>query len=241
MLIKNNIEISAIFIKKFTLKRFKNEFSRDGLRLIKKIWNKLILGQLAYKKNNADNIIKFRDLNDIKLNHVNELKKNNTKIFYVNDINSTYVEDEFKKVKPSLVLFTGGGIIRQNIINLSGSGVINCHMGVLPAYRGMDVVEWPILHGDFNNVGLTTHFMDSGIDTGPILKIKRVKIRKNESINNLRKRFEPLMVQLMLITVIDFSTKRIKPENQNFEDGKQYYIMHNDLKEICKKKLENIA
>ena len=81
MLIKNNIEISAVFVKKFTLNRFKNEFSRDGLRLIKKIWNKLILGQLAYKKNNSDNIIKFRDLNNIKMDHVNELKKITPKYF----------------------------------------------------------------------------------------------------------------------------------------------------------------
>ena len=45
--------------------------------------------------------------------------------------------------------------------------------GGLPLYRGMDVVEWPILMNDFDNIGVTTHFMENGVDTGDILKVKK--------------------------------------------------------------------
>ena len=76
-----------------------------------------------------------------------------------------------KELKPDLVVFTGGRLIRDNILKNSGAGVVNCHMGILPMYRGVDVVEWPILNEDWNNIGLTIHFMVKGIDTGDILKI----------------------------------------------------------------------
>ena len=47
-------------------------------------------------------------------------------------------------------------------------------MGLLPDYRGMDVVEWPILEKNFKKLGLTTHLMDTGIDTGKIIQKKNI-------------------------------------------------------------------
>jgi methionyl-tRNA formyltransferase len=53
-------------------------------------------------------------------------------------------------------------------------------MSIVPDYRGMDVVEWPILHGEPDKVGLTVHVMDSGIDTGDILSIRTIKPHQGE-------------------------------------------------------------
>ena len=235
-----NIKVVGVLVHAFNLSRFKNEFKRDGKRIFYKVLNKAILNEKRSLKYSFETPKRYLVQSGIKPNLKSLCDLNHIYYKKVSSFNNVNLIDDLKNLKIDIGAFCGGGLLRNKFLDSFSFGVLNCHMGVLPNYRGMDVVEWPILNGDFNSVGLTTHFMDSGIDTGPILKIKRIKIRKNENINILRKRFEPLMVELMLSTVIDFSTKKIKPVNQNFEDGKQYYIMHNDLKEICKKKLENI-
>jgi len=234
----NEVEIQAVFVKKFTIKRFKNEFSRDGKRLLRKIWKKLVLRGKAYDDIEQDNIIKYRDKNRIKLNNVKELRTLGTDVYFVNDINSSYVESKLKKYNTDLIVFTGGGMIRSKVLDNSGLGVINCHMGILPKYRGMDVIEWPILNNDFENIGLTLHFMDTGVDTGDILQIRKVPLKKNDSIKNIRVRFEPKMVQGMLDVVLDLLDNNITVKKQKNEDGHQFFVMSDDLIDIAKKKID---
>jgi methionyl-tRNA formyltransferase len=47
-------------------------------------------------------------------------------------------------------------------------GIINFHAGKLPYYRGRNVLNWAILNGE-KEIGLTSHLVDDGIDTGPIV------------------------------------------------------------------------
>lgn len=238
LLLKSGIEIQAVFIKKFSFVRFKDEFSRDGFRLVKKIWKKLILKTKAYQNiDEHDNILNFRASNSISIKNVNELVSKGTKIHYVDDINSNYVEELLKIYNTDLIVFTGGGLIRENILNHSGIGIINCHMGVLPMYRGMDVVEWPLLKKDFNNIGVTLHFMAKGVDTGDILKISKIQLKPMDTIKNLRIRFEPFMVREMVDVVIKYLNGKIIPQKQKIKDGKQFFIMHDDLINVAESNL----
>lgn len=52
---------------------------------------------------------------------------------------------------------------------------INVHAGMLPRYRGRNVINWAIVNGE-TELGITVHIMDSGIDTGDILLQRRVPI-----------------------------------------------------------------
>ena len=236
LLIRKGITIEAVFVKKFTLKRFLGEFNRDGFRLVNKIFKKLILKKHAYSKNTS-NVISYRNKKNITLKNVNNLRKNGVSVFYVNDLNSKFVESKLKLINPYLCVFTGGGLIRENILNNSGVGVINCHMGILPKYRGMDVVEWPILLNDFNNLGITVHFMDKGVDTGDIIKTYKVKPQANDSIKTLRERFEPHIIEKMTETIDEYIRGKLKRQKQNDFDGKQFFIMHDTLKLIAERKL----
>lgn len=239
LLMRNDVKIEAIFVKKFTLSRFKSEFSRDGIRLIKKIWNKLVLKERAYEAfSNIDTILTYRNAQNIPLNNLNDLKEKGIEVYFVEDINSPFVESKLKEKQVDLTVFTGGGLIRQNILDNSGAGVLNCHMGKLPEYRGMDVVEWPLYKKDFNNIGFTVHFMDKGVDTGDILKVFDVKLIKNESIKSLRARFEPIMTKHFVETIVKFLNGEIKPVSQAEEDGKQYYIIDDVMNNIANQYLK---
>lgn len=239
LLEREGVQIQAVFVKKFSLMRFKDEIARDGKRLLKKIWKKLILKNKSYNQfNNIENILKYRLNENIQLKNVSELRKKGIPVFFVHDLNSKKVVSKLIELKPDLTVFTGGGMIRENILKNSGAGILNCHMGILPQYRGMDVVEWPILNKDFNNIGLTVHFMEKGVDTGDILLKHYITIQKHDTIKTLRIRFEPVMVEYMVKAVIDFLNGQIKPINQSIDDGKQYFVMHSQLEKCAEDILE---
>lgn len=67
-----------------------------------------------------------------------------------------------------LVSMSFDQIFKNEIINSTKHGVINCHAGKLPFYRGRNVLNW-VLINDENEFGITVHYVDEGIDTGDII------------------------------------------------------------------------
>ncbi len=68
----------------------------------------------------------------------------------------------------------GTGILKDNIISNFNFGILNFHPGDLPFYRGCSAPEWQL----FENKPIisTCHLIDEGIDTGPILKKKKLNV-----------------------------------------------------------------
>ena len=60
-------------------------------------------------------------------------------------------------------------------------GIINVHPGPLPDYRGLFAAFWQVLHGE-TRLGVTTHMVDAGIDTGPIIGIDWVPADPDHSV-----------------------------------------------------------
>jgi len=239
LLKRNNIHIKAIVIRRlFNPGRFLFEIKRDGTRLIKKIWKKLFLRKKAYHQSHYETIVDLMKNENIHFSKVDDFHKYyGIPIIYCNNLNDTIVINTLQKLKPDIVVFTGGGLIRNDILMNSGAGVLNCHMGVLPQYRGMDVVEWPILENNFDQIGMTAHFMDNGVDTGDILHVKKIEIDPCKNIKQLRDKFEPIMCRLMVQVCIDYLNGKLKRVKQQLNAGKQYFIMHPRLVEIAESKL----
>jgi methionyl-tRNA formyltransferase len=83
--------------------------------------------------------------------------------------------DTLRKLRFDVGLHKAGVIYRDVTINSFRLGILNHHIGILPAYRGRSVLEWSILQGDA--VGITVFFIDTGIDTGArILMAEEVDI-----------------------------------------------------------------
>lgn len=86
-----------------------------------------------------------------------------------------------RKLKLDVGLHKAGVIYRDVTINAFRLGILNHHIGILPAYRGRSVMEWSILQGD--TVGITVFFIDTGIDTGArILMSEEVDISGYTSV-----------------------------------------------------------
>lgn len=226
LLRRMNINVSAVIcLKMFNINRIMSELGRDGPRLLKKIYRKLVLKSAENTVRGQDSIVSFMTDNEMPFMSVKKFcKANGIEFFTTSDLNVEHVHQFLDIKKPDCIAFTGGGLLRQGIIDRAGKGVINCHMGILPYYRGMDVVQWPILNKDFMNVGMTTHIIDSGVDTGNILEITKVSPDDYSSLKSLRNKFEILMPQALTRACKGLLDGTIKPVPQANQEGLQHFI-----------------
>ena len=78
-------------------------------------------------------------------------------------------------------------ILDENIVNEFPNRIINIHPSLLPAFPGLDV-QRRALEAGAEESGCTVHFVDAGVDTGPIIIQAKVKIEKSDSVESLSQR-----------------------------------------------------
>jgi len=144
-----------------------------------------------------------------------------TPSYFVRDHNSIEAIELMKNQKFDYILNAGTPrILRQPALMTSG-GIINCHPGKLPDYRGCTAVEWSIYNND--TVGATTHFMDTGIDTGPILLYEPLKINQYEKYEDIRTKMLFHQANLLVKTVEYLTKNRITQISEKKSVGGKYY------------------
>lgn len=75
-------------------------------------------------------------------------------------------------------------LVKPALLEAASIGVLNVHPGILPKYRGASCPEWALHHGD--PVGVTAHFMDDGLDSGPILFTRELAITPGQRYTQVR-------------------------------------------------------
>ena len=127
----------------------------------------------------------------------------------------------------------GTGIIKDEVINQFSLGILNFHPGLLPNYRGCSAPEWQIYEG--NNVYVTCHLIDKGIDTGDIKKKKKLDVNL-ENYYKFRSSIYPLIAEFMsdiIREILSFNGFKNEPYSQD-ENHARY------LKYIGKDKIEEL-
>lgn len=95
------------------------------------------------------------------------------------------VYDEYKKLRPDLVLMAFvTDIIPEKLLSVPSLGTICYHPSLLPRHRGASAINWAIIQGD-SRTGLTIFWVEKGIDTGPILLQKEVEIGPEDTTGAL--------------------------------------------------------
>ncbi len=236
------IEVVTILVRSlWSLERLRGELRRDGPRLVDKVHRKLILGEKSYPRDDTETMAALARSVRLPSRTMKDLARRlHVPLVTVRDLNDPKGEAALAKAQPDLIAFTGGGLIRENILGLARLGVLNCHSGILPRYRGMDVVEWAALEAKETRaeIGLTLHFMDRGVDTGPILLQSRAELRPGDTLAAIRTRLEPAMVTLMLDGIRGLRDGSLKRTPQAPEAGRQYFIMHPRLKAVAAERLQ---
>ncbi len=218
------VPVHAVVLRKFTVRRFASEWHRDGPRLLKKIWRKLIL---RGDENAAETAVSLTSLLAGLEPEARDVRKRGrelgAQVFEVDDFAD--VAGALSALRPGLALFTGGGLIGAPVIELFAGGIINVHMGHLPQYKGMDVVQAPLLEGRLASVGLTAHLMAPALDAGPVVTRFSAEPTCYGSLGALRNALSAVMPLMMFDAMLGLFAGRYSPARQPAA-GRQYYFVH---------------
>lgn len=122
-----------------------------------------------------------------------------------------------------IVVAAFGQILRQDVLDLPAFGCLNVHASLLPRWRGAAPINAAILHGDAQT-GVTIMKMDAGLDTGPILSQRAVRIEPDETAGSLFGVLSRLGADLLLDTLAGYLAGEILPRPQ-LEEGATYAPM----------------
>lgn len=240
LLIKHNIKVDYVFCLGFTFKRFYIDFKKYPFETLKKIIKRVFFKKYFYKTNNKiEGILDLRKKININLKSLDSKNNKLSNVEFVNDFNEVTAIHLVKKIKPDLIIFTGGGIMKKEILSIPKIGILNCHMGILPNYRGMHVAEWCIYYDDYDNLGCTSHLMEINVDTGKVIDIRNIKLKNVSTLDEVYSIFEKNMTISLINAVLKLK------EDHNFhifraKKSKLFFRMDNKKISVVKKKLKTL-
>ena len=109
--------------------------------------------------------------------------------------------DIIKNINPDVICVVAyGKIIPKEILEIPKYGCVNVHPSLLPKYRGPAPIQWAILNGD-ETTGVTTMYLDEGMDSGDIILQEKTKIDKDETSGELWNRLSKVGSNLLVKTL----------------------------------------
>lgn len=209
-------DVSPFGKKETLLQKIKKTYSIFGLRFFLNYSYSFVINKLSRDKD-----VKYV-LDQYKI-PVIELEQN---------INKPSSLEIIKSYNPDLLVsIAGNQIFRKNLINLAPKGCINLHTALLPKYRGLMPSFW-VLKNNEKYTGVSVFFVDEGIDSGPIIVQKKIKIG-NMSQNELIKHSKKVGMDAILEAIDLIQKNEIKLIDNNDEEMTYFsFPTKNDVKEF---------
>lgn len=117
------------------------------------------------------------------------------------------IVDILKNINPDVICVVAyGKIIPKEILEIPKYGCVNVHPSLLPQYRGSAPIQWAILNGD-KETGVTTMYLDEGMDSGDIILQTKTPIDKDETSGELWDRLSKIGAELLVETLEKIENK----------------------------------
>ena len=117
--------------------------------------------------------------------------------------------------KNSLICLAGFmRILSPEFIKKFKNRILNIHPSILPAFPGLGARRQAIESGASHS-GCTVHFVDEGVDTGPIIVQETVKIKNDDTEETLSKRILTKEHKAYVKAVKLIAEKKIKVVGRN--------------------------
>ncbi len=124
---------------------------------------------------------------------------------------------ELEALAPDLIVVVAyGQILPKSVLEIPAHGCINVHASLLPKYRGAAPINKAIIDGE-TETGITTMYMDVGLDTGDMLIKKSLTIGADETAGELHDRLAALGRETMEETLRQLCAGSLQREVQNDE------------------------
>lgn len=160
----------------------------------------------------------------------------NLKIYQPEKIrnNAEFIE-EMKALNPDIMCIVAyGKILPKEILEIPNKGCINVHGSLLPKYRGAAPIQWAVLNGD-KETGITTMYMDEGMDTGDMILKQKIEIGEDETTGEIWDKLSKIGGELLVKTIEQIENGTAPREKQ----GDDFSIAPMLNKEMAKIDWEN--
>lgn len=153
------------------------------------------------------------------------IEKKDIDILEVDDINSEDVSNFIRSKAPQLVVVSGAPLLKKLIIEAVEGKIINLHPGYAPEYRGRYGAYWPVYNKEPELVGVTIHFVDTGIDTGKILLQQKIAFKPDDTLKMVVYKQHATGVALLLKCLSEFDKIAPLAYHKSNVPDKNYYAM----------------
>ena len=124
---------------------------------------------------------------------------------------------QLQEWNPDMVVVAAfGQILKKDVLDMPRYGCINVHASLLPRWRGAAPINAAILHGD-DETGVTIMKMDMGLDTGPMLAMKSIRIKPDDTAGSVSQALSTLGADLLIETLPKYFSGNITPVTQPAE------------------------
>jgi len=129
--------------------------------------------------------------------------------------------ETLRDLAPDLIVVVAyGQILKSEVLQIPRLFCMNLHSSLLPKYRGAAPINRAIIEGE-KETGVTTMKMDSGMDTGDILLVRKTEIADSDNAQTLHDRLAEIGASLALETIQQLEAQTLTPVPQ--DDDKATY------------------
>lgn len=140
-------------------------------------------------------------------------------VFQPASVNAAESIERLAALEPDLfIVVSFGQIFRAPLLGLPRLGCVNLHFSLLPRHRGAAPVQHALLSGD-EVTGVTTMFMDAGLDTGDIILQAEEPILEGDTTESLMARLAERGAALLVDTVHAIASGRAPRRPQHDEEA----------------------
>ena len=136
-------------------------------------------------------------------------------------------------MRADVAVVFGTGKLAGPILDVLPGRLLNLHGGDPQDYRGLDTHLWAVYHGDFSALVSCLHFVEPDLDTGALLEIKSIPLRKGMNLHELRHANTETCIAITHTALRGFTKGnmlRVTPQQRR---GRYYSFMPVVLKDLC--------
>lgn len=141
-------------------------------------------------------------------------------------------EAKLKDLAPDLIVVVAfGQLLSKSILELPPLGCINVHASLLPKYRGAAPIHWAIINNEQVS-GVSTMYMDIGMDTGDVILKDETSIEPNETTGELYDKLKIMGANLLTKTVALIVKNEAPRTPQQHESATYAALLTKDIEKI---------
>lgn len=142
---------------------------------------------------------------------------------------------ELRSLKADLQIVVAFRMLPEVVWNMPPMGTFNLHASLLPQYRGAAPINWAVINGD-TETGVTTFFLSHEIDTGKIIRQKRLPIADTDDVETVHDALMRMGAGLVIETVDSLLAGGVEtvPQEKLFKDPAELRPAPKIFKETCR-------